>query len=218
MYPSRRTRPLLKFRGVQRVAAASAYSEDTEAVSVYAGIRREVVGHAVDVFGAVEGHVLAARFAAARALEGRVGRYRHVAELRQALREEARDLFLYATVGVGDCDGGIFFRFVVARGRVDVGGDFNSVQFVADGVDVDLARFVFRYRAAIDEAEGIFRLFRRVRLMGESRCRYRRCRGERHYCHVHVFLSFEIVFGGPARFRASLSFTWALYGARLTAV
>ena len=62
----------------------------------------------MDVFGAVEGLVRAARFAAARALEGCVGRYRDVAEFGEALREEARDLFLYAAVGVGDCDGGIF--------------------------------------------------------------------------------------------------------------
>ena len=161
----------------------------------------------MDVLGAVEGHILAARFAAARALEGRIGRYRDVAELRQALREEARDLLLDAAVGVGDCDGGIFFRFVVARGRVDVGGDFNSVQLVADGVYVDLAGLVLRYRAFVDEAEGIFRLFRRVRLMGESRCRYRRLprRAPLLSCSCS-FLSFEIVFGG-ARFRVSLSFT-----------
>jgi hypothetical protein len=45
-------------------------------------------------------------------------------------------------------------RVVVGRG-VDVGGDVQTIELVADRVDVDLARFVLADRAIVGEGERV---------------------------------------------------------------
>lgn len=134
----------------QRVSPAAADAEQSQTFNIDARILRDEIGHAVDVLDAVRGLVHAARLATACTLVGGIGGDGDVALFGQVLGIEARDLFLHAAVRVRHDDGGIFPALVVTRRRIDVRGNIQPMQLVADWVDVDLARLVRGDRAAID--------------------------------------------------------------------
>ncbi|MNY68560.1 hypothetical protein D3C86_2063460 [compost metagenome] len=64
-------------------------------------------------------------------------------------------MFFHATIGVGNDHGRVgLLRIIVGRG-VYVGGDIQTVELVADWMDIDLARFVLADRALIGEGERV---------------------------------------------------------------
>ena len=66
-------------------------------------------------------------------------------------------LFLYASVGMGNDDGGVLPAGVIPGGRVNVGGNPEAVQGVVNGMDIDFPGDVFRDGSPVHKTEGIGR-------------------------------------------------------------
>ena len=135
---------------LKRLSATDA--EDADAPCVYTRILCQDVGSTVNVFDAVGGLVRVARFSLARSLISGIESEADVPRLRHALAVKSCHLFLYPAVGVRHDQSRIAFRHVIARRQIDIGGDFQSVQPVSDGLYVYCAYFVFSQGIGIDQS------------------------------------------------------------------
>ncbi len=107
----------------------------------------------MDIFDAICGLVDAARPTAAPTLIRGIGGDRDIAPFGEMLGIQARDLFLHPTIRVRHDDRRIFLRRIVVCRGVDVGGNIQAIELIGDRVDIDLARFVLRDRAVINQRE-----------------------------------------------------------------
>ena len=71
---------------------------------------------------------------------------------RHALTVKSCYLLLHSAVRVRYDEGRIAFRGVVARRRIDIGGNFQPVQVVGNGADIHLARNIFGNGIGIDQS------------------------------------------------------------------
>ncbi len=105
----------------------------------------------MDVLDAVGGLVRVARFALAGSLISSIERQTDIARFGHALAVKSRHLLLHSAVRVRHDEGGIAFRRVIVRRRIDVGGDFQTAEVVGNGMDINLTVRIFRERAGIDQ-------------------------------------------------------------------
>ena len=141
----------------------------------------------MDVFRAVLRLVSVTWLTFAGALVGGVGCDRHVAELGQALRVKACNLFLHAAVGMCDDDSGIVLLGIEVCGRIHVGGNLEAVELIRDRMDVDVSDLVSRDGSLIHQTEWV--------LVGGG-CRHGSadaggCSGGDDGCGFRHFLSFK---------------------------
>lgn len=109
----------------------------------------------MNVFGAVKGLVGVGWFAFACALISSVSRDGDVAECGKALGVQPCNLFFNAAIGVGNDNSGVFFCRVIACRGVNIGGNFQSVQLVAYGVDIYLPFYVLGNGIAVNKPPGV---------------------------------------------------------------
>lgn len=96
-----------------------------------------------------------AGFTFACALISSVSRDGDVAECGKALCVKPCNLFFNAAVGVGNNNGRIFFSRIIACRCINIGGNFQSVQFVAYGVDIYLPFYVLGNGIFINKPPGL---------------------------------------------------------------
>ena len=113
------------------------------------------VGGTVNVLDAVGGLVRLTRFALAGSLIGGIERQTDVARFGHALTVKSRHLLFHAAVGVRYDEGGITFRRVVTRRRIDIGGDFQTAEVVGNGVNIYLSICIFRNGVGIYQSPRI---------------------------------------------------------------
>ena len=170
----------------QRITTAATDPEQPQTLAINAGKLADKVGHAVNVFDTVRRFIDAARLTTAGALIRRIGSDGDVALFGQALGIQTGNLFLHAAIGVCNDHGRVSLLGVIASRGVDVGGDVQTIELVADRMDVDLARFVGADRAIIGEGERVLLV---VGGQGFARREADQCRHERGFKHVfHVKL------------------------------
>ena len=88
-------------------------------------------------------------------LVGRVKCQADVALFRHALAVKSGHLLLHAAVGMRHDKGGVFFRGIISGGRINMGGNLQSVQRIGDWMDVDAASHVFRDGSPVNQPPGI---------------------------------------------------------------
>ena len=110
------------------------------------------VGGTADVIDAVGRLVRIAWLALAGSLIGGIERQADITFFRHALTVKSCYLLLHSAVRVRYDEGRIAFRGVVARRRIDIGGNFQPVQVVGNGADIHLARNIFGNGIGIDQS------------------------------------------------------------------
>ena len=149
---SARLEPFVGLCRCQRIAATAADAENTHTVCIHTRIVQQDVGGTADVIDAVGRLVRIARLALAGSLIGGIERQADITFFRHALTVKSCYLLLHSAVRVRYDEGRIAFRGVVARRRIDIGGNFQPVQVVGNGADIHLARNIFGNGIGIDQS------------------------------------------------------------------
>ena len=149
---SDRLEPFVGLCRCQRIAATAADAENTHTVCIHTRILQQDVGGTADVIDAVGRLVRIARLALAGSLIGGIERQADITFFRHALTVKSCYLLLHSAVRVRYDEGRIAFRGVVARRRIDIGGNFQPVQVVGNGADIHLARNIFGNGIGIDQS------------------------------------------------------------------
>ena len=111
-----------------------------------------------------------ARFALAGSLIGGVECQADITLFSHALAVKSCYLFFNASVRMRHDEGRITFRRIVARRSIDVGGDFQAVQVVSNGMNIYRSRFILCNGVGIHQAERVAVVALEIRHIGRSEC------------------------------------------------
>ena len=148
---------LVGLRRRQRVAAAPADTQRTDAPGVHHGKQRQIIHHAADVLDAVCGIVPQPRLAVALALVAGIASQRNEARFRQPLGIQPGHLLLAAAVGMGNGHGGILHvaGFIAVRRQIQIRGDPDPLHLISHAADLHPAGKVLSNGVLIHQSKGI---------------------------------------------------------------
>ena len=115
----------------------------------------------MDVFNAIRWFINAARLTTAGALISRISGDGDVALFGQTLGIQPGDLLFHTAIRMRDHHRRVGLLGIVVDRGVNVGGDVQTVELVADRMNVDLARFVPGDRAVVRQGERVLFVVRR---------------------------------------------------------
>lgn len=131
---------------------SAADTENAETRSIHTGILQQNVGSATNILYTVGGFVCVARFTFAGTLISGIESKANVALFSHALAVKSRYLLFHAAIGVCDNKGRITFYRVVSCGGIDIGGNFQPIQIVGNGMDIYFACCISGESIGIDQS------------------------------------------------------------------